>query len=170
MKVPSNWKSFLPVNENKSELFSYLARKITESNTSGKVIVNTLQEKVLVSPPVINVDNLEPCNHEEADTRIFLHVKHAKGDGYRKVIIRTVDTDVVVLATSYFFQLEAEEIWIAFGVGNHFRYIPIHTIANKIGRTKCAALAVFHALSGCDTTSYFAGRKKRNVGSMECVS
>ena len=42
-----------------------------------------------------DVRNLASCSHEEADTRLFLHAADAV---CRKLCLRTVDTDVVVLA------------------------------------------------------------------------
>jgi len=36
-------------------------------------------------------------NHEEADTRIVVHVSHALEGGAESVLVRTVDTDVVVI-------------------------------------------------------------------------
>ena len=39
-----------------------------------------------------------PCSHEEADTRLLVHTAGAVNRGCRKVCVRTVDTDVVVLA------------------------------------------------------------------------
>ena len=41
---------------------------------------------------------LAPCLQEEADTRLLLHVADAVQKGCKKVTIRTVDKDVVVLA------------------------------------------------------------------------
>ena len=115
-KVPSNWKSFLRVDENKSELFHFLAKYLMENNTTGKILCNTFDESVLVSPCSIeNRQDLEPCSHEEADTRMLLHVKNAVQCGHQKVTIRTVDTDVVVLAISTFNEVQATELWIAFG-------------------------------------------------------
>jgi hypothetical protein len=45
---------------------------------------------------------MESCNHEEADTRIFVHGKDALQRGAKNVLIRTVDTDVVVIVISQF--------------------------------------------------------------------
>ena len=45
---------------------------------------------------------INPCSLEDADARILLHCLHAAYCGYTKVAIRTVDTDVVVLAISCF--------------------------------------------------------------------
>ena len=42
--------------------------------------------------------DMQVCNHEEADTRIFVHVRDAVEHGAQNVLIRTVDTDVVVIA------------------------------------------------------------------------
>jgi len=114
----------------------------------------------------VNLDDLQPCSHEEADTRILLHVKYAMNFGYKDAIIRTVDTDVVVPAVAYFQDLEnIGNSWIAFGTGKNFRYIPVHELARSIGPDMANGLPFFHALSGCDTTfhSQFANRGKKSV-------
>ena len=41
---------------------------------------------------------LSPCQQEEADTRMMLHLYHAAGQGHSKACLRNVDSDVVVLA------------------------------------------------------------------------
>ena len=44
---------------------------------------------------------------------------------FKSVMIRTVDTDVIVLAVVHLKGLpNSEQLWIAFGTGNDFRYIP----------------------------------------------
>ena len=40
--------------------------------------------------------------------------------GYNKVLIHTVDTDVVVLAVASVQRLSGVELWIAFGTGKIF--------------------------------------------------
>ena len=37
------------------------------------------------------------CDHEEADTRICVHIMDALDNGAKKVYVRTVDTDVIVV-------------------------------------------------------------------------
>ncbi len=64
-----------------------------------------------------DIDGLAPCSHEEADTRILLHVQDAARQGYSKVLIRTVDTDVIVLAVTAAGRLGIEDLWVAFGTG-----------------------------------------------------
>lgn len=65
---------------------------------------------------------LSPCDHEEADSRIFVHLSDAISHGHIKVLIRTVDSDVVIIAVgmSYLFA-SLEELWVAFGTGKNFR-------------------------------------------------
>ena len=109
----------------------------------------------------MDFSNLMPCNHEEADSRIFLHMSDIAESGLRRVAIRTVDMDVVVLATSLFYTLILDELQIAFGTGKSFRYIPAHEIARSLGEIKSTALPFFHSLTGCDTVSFFGGNGKR---------
>jgi hypothetical protein len=106
---------------------------------------------------------MEDCTHEEADTRIMLHVYIASQCGYRKVMIRTVDADVVVLAVSKMQDIDVDELWIAFGTSKHFRYLATHDIAAQLGPQKAKALPMLHALTGCDTISFFSGKSKRTA-------
>ena len=49
--------------------------------------------------------------------------------GLKTATIRTVDTDVVVLAVAHFQGLpNIQQLWISFGTGKEFKYIPIHKI------------------------------------------
>ena len=96
-------------------------------------------------------------------TRMLLHTVHATRHGHTKVVLRTVDTDVLVLAISQMQNLNLSELWLEFGVGKHYRVIPVHLIAVRIGPVKASALPFFHALTGCDTPSAFAGRGKKTA-------
>ena len=79
------------------------------------------------------------------------HIVHCNQNGW--ILIRTVDTDVVVLAIAAVQHLSVSELRVAFGVGKH---IPAHTIAHNLGTRKCQALPEFHAITGCDTVSSFS--------------
>jgi len=78
------------------------------------------------------VSGLAPCIHEEVDTRILLHLEDDLKYGYNKVSIRTVDTDVVVLAVTSAQRLNITELWIAFDAGKNCRYLPAHEMANAL--------------------------------------
>ena len=86
-----------------------LAKNLIQMDADGRCIVTTDLNTVL-SNETINTDLLSPCNHEEADTRMFLHVKHAVEEGHQKICIKTDDTDVVAIAISMFSQLNVEEL------------------------------------------------------------
>ncbi len=119
--------------------------------------------EVLCSPAGLHLARLAPCSQEEADTRLLLHAADAVHKGCMKVTIRTVDTDVVVLAVASFSKIATDELWLAFGVGSSFRYIPIHEMAASMNPAQCLALPVFHAFTGCDTVSAFTGRGKKTA-------
>jgi len=48
---------------------------------------------------------LSPCRQEEADTRMMLHLHRNAQQSLAKAYIRTVDSDVVVLAVNFFQKL-----------------------------------------------------------------
>ena len=132
------------------------------ASDSNKEIVITDGIEVLVSP-VRDTTSLAPCLHEGADTRMLVHAADAASRGHKKMIVRTVDTDVVVLAVSVFEQLGIDELWLDFGVGKHRKYIGSHLVAQAIGRRKSKCLSFFNALTGCDTTFSFLGHGKRSA-------
>ena len=73
----------------------------------------------------------------------------------KKILIRTVDTDMVILAIAFAKKLEVKELWVAFGVGKHLRYLPIHKIAGSLTTQQCEGVPFFNAFTRCDTVSYF---------------
>jgi len=56
---------------------------------------------------------------------------------------------------------DEDELWVAFGTGKAFRYLPAHEISASLGPEKARALLMFHALTGCDTVSAFVGHGKK---------
>ena len=137
--VPKNWQQSLRVSTNKIELFKLLSNELMMVTISaGQELVNPARKTV----------NISPCNHEEADSRIMLHIADAAERGFSKILVRNVDTDVVVLAVATVQELGMSEICIAFGTGKYFRYVPAHEISASLGPRKSLALPVFHAFTG----------------------
>ena len=95
------------------------------------MIYATEGTNVLITMIDTNVTSLAPCLHEETDTCLFLHARDAVLKGHRNLCICTVYT-VVILAITVFNQINFNELWLAFGTKVHFRYIPIHEVANKM--------------------------------------
>ena len=69
----------------------------------------------------VNCLGLAPCIHEEADTRIMLHLEDAARD---QALICTIGTDVIALAIAALQYLEFRL---------HFHYFAIHEIARVLG-------------------------------------
>ena len=102
-KLPPVWHSFLNDNDNKTELFNFLVGKIVER--CQRNVVTITREDGAVSNHIISPEGFVPCDHEEADSRLFLHVKHAVEEGHTPLIIKTSDADV---------------LWVAIGQGSNF--------------------------------------------------
>lgn len=83
---------------------------------------------------VVSIGNNNPampnCNHEEADTRLVVHILHALEQGLKRIEVCTVDTDVIVILVGAFVELTRAQslvyIWIAFGMGKDFRFYSIN--------------------------------------------
>lgn len=110
---------------------------------------------------------MSTCDHEEADSRICVHVQNALQNGATTIFVRTVDTDVIVLLVGiYFHFLEAHQnvdIRVGFGTGKHFKCYSINNICLHIGKPRSRALPFFHAFTGSDTTSQFLGKAKKSA-------
>ena len=94
-KLPGNWLDFLRDDDNKTELFHFIADKISVFPfPPDKQVFVTYEENVLSSCG----QQMPTCSHEESDTRIFVHAKHAAINGRRIIEVRTVDSDVIVIS------------------------------------------------------------------------
>ena len=105
-------------------------------------------------------------NHEEAETRMLLHAAHALACGYKRIMQRTVDTDVHVLVVFTVQMLKDREcqpfeLWVSFGSGRNHRNIPAHMIASSLGPQKTRSLPAFLAFTGCDTVSSLLVKERR---------
>ena len=121
-KILGNWAAFLRVDENKEELFHFLADQLVSVEAELGQVISTKGDSVVFNGQRDDISSLAPCNHEEACTR--LHAADAGKCGFNKIMLRTVDTDVLVIAIAAFHELAMSELWIAFGVGKHFRFVP----------------------------------------------
>ena len=149
-QVPSNWQEFMRVDNNKSELFHLISNRIVNEEFAGLAIV-TRDDEVLSSAPC-HIAGLMSCTHEEADTRMFVHASDGAEHGMNKILLRTVDTDVVVIGISMAQNIIGCDCpWFAFGTGTTFRYID--ATGQALGDAKCGGLPPFHALTGCYVSS-----------------
>ena len=110
-QVLSNWQEFLRVNDNKSELFHLISDRIVDEEFPGLVIV-TRDDEVLSSAPC-DLPDVMSCTHEEADTRMFVRATDGAEHGMNKILLRTVDTYVVVIGISMgSFRVRSTNFWL----------------------------------------------------------
>ena len=153
-KIPiprgKDWQQFLPINHNKDVLFKYLSTQLISATTNNTACCMCLS----------------PTDHEEADSRMMLHLQHAVMAGHKVAFVRTVDSDVVVLSIHHYptFQnLGLTGLWIGFGCGKSYRDTPVHEVSAQLGPNRCLALPFFHAFTGSDLTSRLFGIRKKTA-------
>ena len=117
-----------------------------------------------VIPPTASqwLTSTQSCHaitRKEADRRIFLHLSQAAQQGHSKAFIRTVDSDVVIIAVGHFGSLGVMELWIGFGTGKAFQHIPVHEITQTLGPEKSLSCPLFHSFTGCHR-SLVSGRRQ----------
>ena len=71
-KIPKNLKCFLRNSKNKSDLFEFLAKSVycVEKGISYTTVANSSICNKIIRRPI-------QCTHEKAETRHFVHLKHA---------------------------------------------------------------------------------------------
>ena len=105
--VLKNFSSFMRNDINKTELFMMLVQSLT--SITNPTIVASLED-IVTTDQTLNMQNLAPCNHKEADTRLFLQALSGSSCGYKKVSIVTVDTDVIVISLRHFRSMDLDEL------------------------------------------------------------
>ena len=84
---------------------------------------------------------------------------------HNTILVQTGDTDVVVIILGKFPDILSTnpnaDIWIAFGHGTASRTLHVNQLVEKIGLDRCPGLMMFHAISGCDTTTGLKTKGKR---------
>lgn len=165
VKVPQSWKKFIGDPLNKSELASFFSSELMKCSKEIPFGCELLVAGGFTEAKTVWTSASRDVSHlssmaEEADTRIFLHAKDACNSDYQRLVISSRDTDVLVLALAHRNQL-SQELWMLSGTSRNPKYIPIHTISQPT--LVLDNIIAFHSLTGCDTTSQFAGKGKRTT-------
>ena len=97
------------------------------------------------------------CNHEEADTRIFLPAKDSSQskDAFVKIC---EDTDVFLIAIS-----KADigvPIYMKRGTQNRTRLVDLTDISTNFGSDLSQSIPGIHGFTGCDSVITLAGKGK----------
>ena len=83
-RIQSSWNKLLLMQENKTEIFRFLGNAVMQSQLAATRIYVTDGENMLCSQKDVDCSLMSPCNHEEADTQIFLHAVDAAQKGCQK--------------------------------------------------------------------------------------
>jgi len=169
-KLPGNWADFLRDPANKQELLEFLSQKVASMNyRERKDVITSGATTVFAGTGRF----MAPRDHEEADTRLLIHLKDALLNECTTCLVRTVDTDVIVFILGKFQHLmtlcQVISIWVAFGTGKNLTYYYTNATYNDLDSKKSLALPVFHSFTGCDSTSAFFGKGKNSMGGLELL-
>jgi hypothetical protein len=136
MPIP-NWDRFKSCEANKVRLCNFLVEYlISKSEDFTKPLViggGSIDptKALVISPGQVKPSPKLQSDHEEADTTMLLHAKHAFEEGYNVVTINAPDTDVFVIAAHHLQKLNDSlrsnlRLWFHTGSGIHERILPIH--------------------------------------------
>ena len=146
-QCPRRWDDFLKDTTNKKELNKFLAQKLTTfTYPEGKQLFLTCEGNVLSNTAA----SMDDSDHEEADSRMMLHVQHALTQGMNRIKILTNDTDVIIIALGVYHVLRSkyvfDDIVVEFALQKKHRTISLKAVAESLGEPRCKALPFFHSL------------------------
>lgn len=188
------FRNFLKLSENKRSLLKFLSGYLLEHSADQLQIEETLiiaggfeSPELCFSVNKDGVTELKDLksNHDEADTRLILHVLYEYQIlRQKRVLVKSVDTDVLILLIYYYSDyikandLEETYLFMELGQGNKKRIISVSGIVQKLEHEVCKCLPAMHVLTGCDTTNamFKIGKKtaydifSKNLGTFKELS
>lgn len=153
-KVPRQWRKFLSSGENKEDLMKFIFS--SWKNVDPQLLKNV--EIFLAHESMChrfsNANGKLECSeieslysdHEEADTRMIAHAKHASLS-YSIITIKSPDTDVFVIALNACLSIHADIVFET-GTGAGRRLISLSKVRRSIGDQRCSSLIGLHAFTG----------------------
>ena len=91
------------------------------------------------------------ATHEEADTRLIVHCVNNSLDS---IVVSARDTDVLLLLIAHVPHIPCPYLYMMSGTATKRKYFNIRAIYENLPAGSVSALLPFHALPGCDTTSF----------------
>lgn len=167
-KLPKQWKKFLGHADNKNELLKFLFQEFSESRQLESlevyVTAGALCRRVATRVPERTFEDVPALysTHEEADTRLLLHTRHADCAGFNTIFIVSPDTDVVIIGLGVIHHITSRVGFVT-GTGAKTRTIDMTKMAELLGPVLCKCLPYLHALTGCDSVSSFSGKSKKKA-------
>ena len=163
-KRPKQFDKFLRLPQNKIDLINFLIKdwstnEIHSEQLEGRELYVSVEDRAYKISSNQNqlkiVEEIHLCSQqEEADTKMFLAAKFAFELGFSSVVIKSIDTDVAILAL-YFASLLNGDLFLEVSTSEKKIY---NASMNTVEESAVEALPGIHALSGCDSTSSFKGK------------
>ena len=161
--IPKQRRRFLSHCKNKENLanflFEYWCQEAARRLRADHVLqlaggFRDGEKTVSISQGRINYIEELRSDHEEADSRMFVHLKYAYNlNTVERYIIGSPDTDIAVLGIHFAEKFWLKKVHLRTGIKRKKRFIPIHKIFNQLSTTMCQFLPAVHALIGCDSFS-----------------
>ena len=178
MKIPSNWRDILECRECKRKLVLYLGDRFllcapkSLKGAQKLVIAGVYDDLDKDSAWSVTFNSIEcpeenlKCNAEECDTRLWLHVKHTKGEN---ILIFSPDTDVYHIGLTVDLQLKKVFVQIN-PMGRDLRLLDLNKLITKLEEEseieglpiekRRETMQVLYVATGSDFTSFFVGITK----------
>ena len=77
----SNGRSSSKDNQNKDELFQFIGQELQRSTVDSTYHLLAIKADIVLSNKATDITALSPCQQEEADSRMMLHLRHAAMQG-----------------------------------------------------------------------------------------
>ena len=172
-KAPASWSDYMSNSSNKQELPEFLHSEWSSdtngfyatrlSNTQLFVCHGSKCNRLHVLDQSVQSAEITQLSFmaEEADTRLLYHAKQAADtQACPAIIIRSSDTDVMVLAIYFQREIHSRILVQRQAKKKKWKFVDIPSVQRQLGLDICEALPGFHSFSGCDTTSGFVGKSK----------
>jgi len=91
------------------------------------------------------------ATQEEADTRLIVHCVNSS---LNNIVVKARDTDVVLLLVAHVPNIPCPNLYMMSGTAKNRKYFNIRAIHENLPAGSVSAPLPFHALTGCDTTSF----------------
>ena len=159
-------KDVLMNSANKNDFNDFLAKTFYHLYRGDQIYILSYRDSVLTNHPEKVFDegiSNRKCQSEKADQRV-IRTLHCVGQQiYCQIVVRTIDTDVLILLISYlggftFYDASAVNVYAEMINSSSF-YGTVKIIA-FLGPDICKALPFFYAFTECDIVYSFQGKRK----------
>ena len=127
-------------DDRSKELFCFLSEKISSSNSLTNLVIITKVPLAITNVKSNSLDDVSPCSHEEADTRLFVHARDAVLSGSRSPVINPTTLVIAVYILLSIQKLGLQQMLIFFRQGSAKKQIPVHEVVAAIGLQKASGI------------------------------